>query len=312
MVVFSRMNGVKKVFVGLLLLAVVVFSPAVSGLYKNTYTFATKSVCDVPISYKIGVVDPRFEVSRGEFLSSVEKATYIWETPTEKNLFMHDSKGVLTVNLVFDQRQALHNTIDNLEGQLKQGESSITTQIQQYEARAASFRQKTTALNESISYWNDRGGAPKEEYDKLIEERDKLRVEAGELNDVAKSLNIQTNDYNSGVNNLNQTIETFNEALNQKPEEGLYSPKEQKIDIYFNFNTNELIHTLAHEFGHALGLMHTTGKDSILYPYTTRTTAATLEDLNALSKICQKNYASEKIKTFVNELFYKNAESLNK
>ncbi|MEX2013071.1 MAG: matrixin family metalloprotease, partial [Candidatus Levyibacteriota bacterium] len=69
---------------------------------------------------------------------------------------------------------------------------------------------------------------------------------------------------------------------------GLYDPNNNTITIYFASNYSELIHTLTHEFGHALGMQHVENSQSIMYPYTTSSVTLTPEDLEQLAYVCRK------------------------
>ena len=73
----------------------------------------------------------------------------------------------------------------------------------------------------------------------------------------------------------NRALITAPAALNHKelpkPEEGIYDPANQRIEVYFNINRSEMVHTIAHEFGHALDLPHNDNRLSIMFPYSTQT-----------------------------------------
>ncbi len=303
--VVKEEKDVKKFFVLAVLIFLLLVVPQTKATYQKINNYVARSVCDVPISYKIGSIDTRFGVSQDQFLSDIFSAVDIWNNSISKKLFDYNSSGELTLNLVYDERQTLHNQIESLEGKLKGGETGIKAEISQYERLSSLFKEKLNAFNNEVSYWNNKGGAPKEEFDKLKQQQQELQEEAEKLNEMARSLNQETRQYNTQVGTLNQTVQSFNQALQQKPEEGIYFAKEQKIDIYFNFNKQELTHTLAHELGHALGIGHVQTPLSIMYPFTTQTTVASSEDIELLSEICQRNYLQETFRAKVSELVSK-------
>ncbi len=258
----------------------------VSGVIASSYIYFYP--CARPILYKIGSVDPKFGVKEERLKQNLKQAEEIWEKPTGKNLFEYDPQGPLTVNFVYDTRQALKTEIDKQEKSLTSQSGSLDAQISSYEKQVADFNRRNSELNNDINSWNSQGGAPPEEYDKLIARQRQLQQEAERLNQLAKSLNQKSKNYNSGVLKINNTIGTFNQELAIKPEEGLYTSGTNTIDIFFITDKNELIHTLAHEFGHARDLGHLDDPKAIMYPQTSTTLTATSGDINSLENICAR------------------------
>ena len=268
----------KKNLVFILLLA--------SGLVASRYVYIYP--CARPILYKIGNIDPKFGVKQEQLLKDLRSAEVVWEKPTGKNIFDYDPGGPLTVNFVYDTRQALKTQIDQQEKSLTSQSGSLDSQIASYEKQVADFNSRSQQLNADINYWNSQGGAPPDEYAKLLARQKDLQQEANRLNQLARSLNQKADNYNSGVVKINSTISTFNQELSVKPEEGLYTGSTNTIDIFFITNRNELIHTLAHEFGHARGLDHLDDPKAIMFPQTSLTVSATSGDVQALESACTK------------------------
>lgn len=261
--------------------------PALQALNNFIY----RSQCDTPISYSIGSVDPRFGLSKDEFLADTQQAIQIWDSVENKQLFTYTPQqtNALTINLIFDKRQSLTSEIGQMETQLQNEKQNINPQIDQYKNESADFRQKLAALNSQIQYWNSRGGAPPDEYNKLISEQRNLQQEANRLNAMAQSLNQSTDQFNAQIGQLNQTVDTLNQALQLRPEEGIYDPNNNLINIYFNISHNETVHTLAHELGHALGMNHVLNPNGIMFARTTTKLTPSLDDIEQLQKICQKH-----------------------
>lgn len=246
------------------------------------------SPCDTPIHYRIGTVDSRFDITRETLQADINQADGIWSKVYGKNLFVYDPNAGLSVNLVYDGRQSLTNKVSQLEGELDTNKTNLKSQIDSYKQQSQDFQQRLKELNQEIDYWNSQGGAPADEYDKLTTEQNQLRDEAQQLNQIAQRLNLSTDQYNDQVNQLNQTINTFNQALTKKPEEGLYDPQKNTIDIYFDTSQAELVHTLTHEMGHALGMNHVQDPRAIMNPYTNTYIVPTNDDIQELQRVCQK------------------------
>jgi hypothetical protein len=248
---------VKKVVLGLLLIAVVgifAVSPLGATYQKKVLALVVYSPCEKPVTYSIGVVDANFGLSRDQFLRDVIEAAGIWNKAYGKNLFTNDDSSNFTVNMVFDERQSLNNQINQLDSKLGSGKSTLDQKKAQYEKDAADFERRLSDLNSRIDHWNSQGGAPPDEYKKIVDDQNTLRTEAERLNQTAKDLNLSVTNYNADVGKLNKTIDTFNQDLNLKPEEGLFMGDKNRIEIYFNNGHDELVHTIAHELGHALGI----------------------------------------------------------
>lgn len=276
-----------KGIISLFFLAIAVLVVLFPNPNFNINNYLYYSVCDQPVRYKIDTVDKRFNLGRDEFVYDVKKAEAVWEGPSGKNLFDYDQSGALSINLIYDSRQSLNNQITSLENNLKKGETDLKTQQAEFDRLKANFEQKLKAFNAEVEYFNSQGGAPASEFDKLVAEQTELGKEASQLNSLAAKLNLGAADYNSQASVLNKTVDRFNTALANRPEEGIYSGSDNRIEIYFNISRAELIHTLAHEMGHSLGIGHTNDPQGIMYPYTTQTTTLTSADQVALKSLCR-------------------------
>jgi|SRR5581483_315777 len=284
--VLSKIKHMKKLVLLLLIIIVgIVFRSPLQSLY---YQYLYYSPCDTPIKYHIGSIDSRFGLSNAEFSDDIKQATGIWSNAWGKQLFVEDQKGNLSVSLVYDQRQYLNSQISQLNNQLSNEKSSIKPEINQYNQEAQNFHSQLLSLNSQIEYWNNKGGAPSDVYQKLTQEQATLQAEATKLNLMANSLNQSTDQYNVQIGQLNQTVNQYNSALKQRPEEGLYDPQNNTITIYFNVSHQELVHTLAHEFGHSLGMVHVADPQAIMYPQTNQQIVPTNDDLAQLKYVCRK------------------------
>src|SRR3989338_10683635 len=163
------------------LLVLVVLLLTSMGIYANPKSRdliayrLSYSLCDSPIAYRIDTVDPKFNLSREEFAFDVDQATKIWEVPSGKDLFVFDSKGELSINLIFDERQSLTNQINQLEGEVKTNQQNLTPQISEYKKQSSELEVKLQEFKKEVSYWNSKGGAPEDVYNRLIQNQKDLQ-----------------------------------------------------------------------------------------------------------------------------------------
>lgn len=265
----------------------VFFRKEVGAFAYDTYYY---SPCDTPIAYSVGTIDSQFKITKEELLGDLETATSIWSGVAGQPLFEYDPKSTFTINMVYDERQKLTSKISELNSSLEQKQGEIDPKIAAFKEKQSDFEKRVSALNDRISYWNSQGGAPREEYEKLVAEQKQLQAEASQLNQEAERLGQATQEYNANANTLNRTIDDYKQVLEFKPEEGLYEQEgnERKISIFIDVSEKEFLHTLTHELGHALALDHVNDREAIMYPQTTDDLTPSLAEVEMLQKICKK------------------------
>ncbi len=267
------------------------------------------SPCVQPMGYKVGKFDPQFNLSREKFFQITRDAIAVWEEAAGTSLFTNDPvNGTLTLNLVYDERQATTVSLGYLALEIENTKQAAESTRLSYEKEKVSyineseifnkgameFQQRYSNYNEKVKAYNDKGGATKEEYDVMMLELDTLKKEAEAfeakrlvLNKEMESINSKVKRYNELIEYVNGLIRKSNSIGSRTFTEGRFVPSINTIDIFQYSDETKLRRVLIHELGHALGIGHVENVQSIMYSFNSGTsTSLSEEDKQALRESC--------------------------
>lgn len=310
------MKKILKTFIILIAVSAVVF------FLKDSFLQVVLSLqneyfpCKQAITYSIGSFDERFNISREDFLNVVNIAEKTWEESIDKDLFiyMSNGEGDLKINLIYDIRQEATQKLndiglnvqdnkasyDDLKLKYNSMQADYTKLKIEFGSRVVLFKARQDAYIKEVTYFNENGGASKDDFNRLNKEEDYLNKEFEKINKLQEELNNIANDINALVVVLNRLVSSLNIEVNKfntigseldgEFEEGTYKEDStgREIDIYQFDDKGKLARVLTHEFGHALGLDHIEDTEAVMYRLNNGINEKlTLNDIEALKNHCQ-------------------------
>ncbi|RZF49601.1 matrixin family metalloprotease [Acinetobacter halotolerans] len=241
---------------------------------------------ETPLYYRIAEIDPRFNLTTQQVLELTQQAANIWTQETGKQHFIYDPHAKFSIHLVYDERQ-------QQSSHRIQGLNQITQQQKQWENQNQQLQQakdeieKTTLLlankqtqltaqfqqyNADVQQFNQQRSSSKSLANQLTQRQKVLQQQAVTLQHDMQLHNQKTQQLNQEIKTLNQKNQQLVAAANQFNQ--VFQPRlfhkghfnGKQIVIYEFTTSDDLRLTLAHEFGHALGLAHTDDPKSLMYP----------------------------------------------
>lgn len=260
-------------------------------------------LCEVPIGWRIGKLDPAFNLTQMEAEAVGQRAAALWNDGVGKTLFVYDDANGFPINFSYDERQQeilqetlLKRNIANYDLWIDNSVEWMQLQKENLQQQLQNFAQEKEKLAADIASLKRQlaGGVPIQNLEnqrrELVQRQNDLQTEAELLNGQQEQLQREQQNINETIRNRNDLLPT-SQSMPVNSEMGLMQiDKMQRTMTIFAFHSHkDLMLTMAHEFGHALGLDHTQEADSLMYAYlTTSQHDFTVADLNAFSQQCDE------------------------
>ena len=264
-----------------------IFSFIATLIFATSYWYvSTSGICPVPIAYRLGELDERFNFSAVEATLVLTTAERLWEESVGRDLFVYSDEAEFSINFIYDERQQLASTEEEWRVKLDQEEAKslrILDQVKaassdyeraeaEYQADRTRYESRLDSYNNRVEALNQHGGAEAALFEELQTEQKALERVLNQLIDQEKTLNNKADAINVLAEEGNQLVEAYNKEVVRYNEvfgnRDLYTQgdfKRDRINIYKFSDTTELTKVIAHEFGHALGVGHVEGGESLMY-----------------------------------------------
>lgn len=281
-------------FIGILIYLAYTFWQKDTGLSLPTVT--GKGLCSTPLGWKLGYLDPAFNLTETEATAAISQAAQMWNQAFGSNLLQQDPQGFV-IDFRFDERQQqllkqrlLSRNINRYDEAIEPGRENLPQQFAALQQKIDHFNQQKSQLQQQIAAYKPDAPNAAAERAQLERRQQELQQEADWLEQQRLQL-VRDQDY------LNETIKQRNALLTEAGPAAISGPfevglmnirgTERLMTIYAFGSTQDLVATLAHEFGHAFGVEHTATEDSIMYhSLSTQQQMLTAIDIEALQAKC--------------------------
>lgn len=236
---------------------------------------------DTRVRYRFGDIDPRFGLSQDEVRQLTDEAVQIWHGGTGKQWFVYDDNARLTINFIYDERQA--TTVAK-----QQTEQKITQDLNQHNAKSLELTDQKQRLDLEFKGLETRLKAWQTEHNEayhrlqtnqnpdlhatLYAQYERTLLDKRRLDNELATFYTNQRAYNDKVGELNANAERVNQSINEA--NAKFTPRQfhkgvfngKRIEIYEFSSRDDLRLVLAHELGHALGIDHNDDPTALMYP----------------------------------------------
>ncbi len=244
-----------------------------------------------PVAWRVGTIDHRFKIDATEAKEACVKATKLWEKAAGHDLFFFDAENGIPVDFVYDDRQkkvdsmvealarlvSLRAQLKPLARRLDRSEKEYQRRVKEVKKFDAMHEEDVGTFNRTVQSWNESGSRiPEDVVDRLEETKAKLKDDDSlltsayrELEQLRQGVNRTVNVHNAKLREIEEARGAFasvsgGDGTDIVAECFREGSNATHISVYAFIDEEELAVTLAHEFGHSLGIEHVDSKDALM------------------------------------------------
>ena len=238
-----------------------------------------KQLCQTPVLWRIGQLDPSFGLTPEEVEQAAHEAAQLWNKAFNSELFRYDSLDGFPINFQYDERQqqdlrlALQksrlyqtsNRSDIRDETLQQQQSRLAQRSMTYQNDKSQLDHDMAALQMQSRDAGYRGSAAYQQQQASLRQRQqRLDYEGEAIKQQYDQLSRERDYRNSMTNNRNTRQPKPDSAPAIEFGEMQIEDGQRTMTIFAYQTTEALIQSIAHQFGHALGLGHNDNMGSIM------------------------------------------------
>ncbi|MDZ7681078.1 MAG: hypothetical protein U5J63_05025 [Fodinibius sp.] len=135
----------------------------IGGLLTVNYMprFATETVttstepCQQPLTYRIGDIDSRFNISQQELKAIMKEVESLWATALDRQLLEYNTDGKVAIHLVYSDEQKRTEEEQAFSERLQAKEDRIEVIREEYEDLKKNFEQLEQGYRQTLSRFNE-------------------------------------------------------------------------------------------------------------------------------------------------------------
>lgn len=226
-------------------------------------------LCLAPVGWRLVELDPAFRLTEAEAVNLISTAAEQWNRVTGLSLFVHDPLNGFPIYFQYDERQQQLAKRLLLQRNVQRYDEHLDILHQHYQRQLALVQQQAQRVEQLQQVYHQQvselqqGGqtAPAgiQQQWRILEEEQRI------FRQQKDALNTEQQRLEQMINRRNALLPEQQVIASHELGVMTIKNKQRKMVIYAFADKQDLLVTLQHEFGHALGLPHSPDKTSVMH-----------------------------------------------